>query len=495
MKNIKYITLLLFVLMSGFGYAQESEKENDKVYKKRVLENIEVDFLTSFYKQDGDNASVTGGIGTEELTDIPAAITISIPLNDDDVLVIDAGISAYSSASSSNLDPFDNSGASRGGDDDDDDDDHNGGTGAAGGSPWVASSGESKQDVWVNVSGSYSHSSDDRNTVWNANASFSAEYDYISFGFGGGITKLFNEKNTEIGIKGSVFLDNWKPVYPTELDSYFEANQNTNSGFFSGIDILNQSGVVTDKSSNSSWDPLSTSLIDDTKRNNYALSLNFSQILSSRAQISLFADIVSQQGWLANPMQRVYFKDRPNYYIGEASSIPNYTNRNNTNVFHLADDIERLPDSRLKIPIGARLNYYVNEYAVIRSYYRYYSDDWGVVSNTYEVELPLKLIDKWTFTPSYRYYDQTEADYFAPYNTHIYQISETETLKYYTSDYDLSEFNASQYGLAVRYTDIFLKKKIWQFGLKTAELKYSSYERNTGLKSGIVSLGFKFVME
>ena len=490
MKKNTYI-LFFLLLFSSLAFSQENELEPDKIYKKRVLENVEVDFLTSFYRQDGDNASVTGGIGTEELTDIPASITLSIPLNDDDILVIDAGISAYSSASSSNLDPFDNSGASRGGDDDDDDDDydHGGGTGVTTGSPWVASSGESKKDVWANVNASYSHSSDDRNKVWNANISFAAEYDYISFGFGGGFTRLFNQKNTEIGIKGSVFLDNWKPVYPTEIDSYFEANKNTNNGFFSGIDILNKDGDITNKNSSDTWNPSSTGLINDTKRNNYTLSLSFSQILSSRAQISVFADLVSQQGWLANPMQRVYFNDKANYYIGEAASIPNYTNRSNTGVFHLADDIERLPDSRLKIPVGARLNYYMNEYAVLRSYYRYYSDDWGVVSNTYEFELPLKLIDKWTFTPSYRYYDQTEADYFAPYNEHL------STNEFYTSDYDLSAFNASQYGLSVRYTDIFLKKKLWRFGLKSAELKYSSYERNTGLKSGIATLGFKFVME
>ena len=489
MKNFKYIYLLFICFSSLATYAQEEKSEDDKVYKKRVLENVEVDIVTSFYKQDGDNASVTGGIGTEELTDIPASITLSIPLNDDDVLVIDAGISAYSSASSSNLDPFDNSGASKGGDDDDDDDDHEGG-GQQGGSPWVASSGESKQDVWGTISASYNHSSDDRNKIWNANMSFSAEYDYISFGFGGGFTRLFNEKNTEIGIKGSVFLDNWKPVYPTEIDTYFEENGNTNNGFFGTVDILNQSGSITDKTGGAgNWTPVSTGLITDTKRNNYALSLSFSQILSSRAQMSVFADFVSQQGWLANPMQRVYFKDRANYYIGEATSIPNYTSKSNKDVFHLADDIERLPSSRLKIPVGARLNYYVNEYAVIRSYYRYYSDDWGVVSNTYEVELPLKLIDKWTFSPSYRYYNQTQAEYFAPYNEHL------STQEFYTSDYDLSAFNSNQYGLMIRYTDIFLEKKIWQFGLKTAELKYSSYERNTGLKSGIVTIGFKFVMD
>ena len=33
-------------------------------------QRLEVDFLTSYYSQDGNNASVTGGIGTEELTDL-----------------------------------------------------------------------------------------------------------------------------------------------------------------------------------------------------------------------------------------------------------------------------------------------------------------------------------------------------------------------------------------------------------------------------------------
>ncbi|MFC2109630.1 DUF3570 domain-containing protein [Bacteroidota bacterium] len=486
MKN-KLYTVLVFLFSFQFIIAQEIKEESNTTYKKRVLENVELDFMSSFYKQSGNNAAVTGGIGTEELTDVTPTITLSIPLNDDDVLVIDAGISAYSSASSSNLDPFDNSGASRGGDDDDDDD--HGGAAATGGSPWVASSGESKQDVWGTFSGSYSHSSNDRNKVWSANVSFAAEYDYISFGFGGGFTQLFNEKNTEIGIKGSVFLDNWNPVYPTEIDSYIEF-LNGESDFFSNVEILNRSGAKTNINGGAGdWSPVSTVLVESSNRNSYSFSLSFSQILSSRAQISIFADAVSQQGWLSNPMQRVYFSDRPNYYIGDAASIPNYTSKTNRGVFHLADDIERLPNSRLKLPIGARLNYYVNEYVVLRTYYRYYSDDWGVKSQTMEIEIPVKIKENWTVMPSYRYYDQTAADYFAPYNKHL------STSKFYTSDYDLSEFNSKQMGLMIRYTDIFTQIRVWEFGLKKAELKYSNYERNSGFRSGIISLGVKFVMD
>lgn len=102
-------------------FAVAFAQDSTSTYKKRVLESAEVDFLTSYYTQDGDNAAVTGGIGTEKLTDVTPTMVISMPLNADDVLTIDAGISAYTSASSSNLDPFDASGASRNGGEDDDD--------------------------------------------------------------------------------------------------------------------------------------------------------------------------------------------------------------------------------------------------------------------------------------------------------------------------------------------------------------------------------------
>ncbi len=468
------------------GFSQTTSTE----YKKRVLETAEVDIITSFYAQDGNNASVTGGIGTEELTDFATSFTVSIPLNDDEVLTIDATISAYTSASSSNLDPFDVSGAS--GDDDDDDDDKSSNiynTAADVASPWVESSGASKGDVWKSINISYSHSSDDRNTILGANASVASEYDYTSIGFGGSFTKLFNEKNTEFGIKANIYLDSWSPAYPTELDSYLESNQNLNNGFFESLDILDKNGNIIDKNGTAVWSPFKTTLVDDESRNTYSISLSFSQILSKRSQISIFFDLVQQNGWLANPMQRVYFSDRDNYYIGNASSIPNYTSSTNKDVFQLADDIERLPDSRLKLPIGARFNQYINEFVTLRTYYRYYYDDWGITSHTANIELPIKISDNFTLYPSYRYYTQTAADYFAPFEQHV------STEEFYTSDYDLSEFNSNQFGLGLSYTDIFAKRHVWKLGLKSVDLKYDYYERNTGLNAGIISLGFKFVMD
>ncbi|MFA5298539.1 MAG: DUF3570 domain-containing protein [Lutibacter sp.] len=478
---MKKSILFLFLSVSFLGYSQ-TNTDTEKVYKKRVLENAEVDIISSFYSQNGDNASVTGGIGNEELTDLASNIVISIPLNDNDVLTIDGTISAYTSASSSNLNPFD---VGMGGEGDNNSTSYNANSV---GSPWIESSGASRSDVWSNGNLGYSHSSDNRNLIVGANLSFAKEFDYSSLGFGGSFTKLFNEKNTEIDLKANVYLDTWSPRYPHEIISYLQAGQSLNAGFFRNAPILDQNGTVINKNGTAVWSPLNTTLVDNTSRNTYSVSLSFSQIISKRAQFSVFLDVVQQDGWLANPMQRVYFADRPNYYIGNASSIANYTSKTNTDVFQLADDIERLPDTRLKIPVGARFNYYINEYVTLRTYYRYYFDDWGISSHTADIELPIKISDKFTIYPTYRYYTQTAADYFAPYEQHL------STDAFYTSDYDLSKFNANQYGFGISYTDIFTKRHIWKLGLKNIDLKYSNYKRNTGLTAGIISAGFKFVV-
>ncbi len=480
MKKIFIIAVLLI-----FGKIT-AQQDSTKDYKKRVLETTEVDFLASYYVQDGDNASVTGGIGNEHLTDITPTIVVSIPLNADDVVTIDAGISTYTSASSSNGNPFDVTGASGNGNDDDDDGDKKArASGDIIGSPWVASSGASRQDTWGSVSVDYSHSSDSRNTVWNVDASFATEYDYSSIGFGGGLIKLFNEKNTTVGLSAKVYLDAWRPIYPTELNAYVDTNGNLNSGFFEGVTILDQNGNAS-----GDWHPVNGfGLIQDKSRNSYSASFSLSQIVSKNVQISLFLDVVKQQGWLANPLQRVYFGDIPNYYIGNSASIPNYTSPDNKDVFQLADDIERLPNSRFKIPIGLRLNYFINETFALRTYYRYYFDDWGLYSHTASIEVPIKISDKFTLYPSFRYYNQTQADYFAPYEQNL------STSTYYTSDYDLSKFSANQYGFGISYTDIFSKFHLLKFGLKSIDLKYANYRRNTGLEANIVSFGLKFILD
>ncbi|SFU66852.1 Protein of unknown function [Pustulibacterium marinum] len=437
---MKKLIFLILLLTCGFSKAQETS--DSLAYKKRVLENTEVDFLASYYTQDGNNAAVSGGIGTEELTDGTSTIVVSIPLNADDVLTVDAGISAYTSASSSNVNPFD---------------------GGKDANPFQASSGASSSDLWTNLMGSYSHSSDDRNRIWALHGSMSTEYDYFSLGFGGSYTMLFNEKNTELTVKANAYFDSWKRLYPYELRPFLSGGQGLSASLFNTHTITG----------NADYQPLFSELTEK-KRNSYSAGLALSQVFTKNMQGSLLLDVVQQQGLLSTPFQRVYFADVADSYIDE---------------FQLADDIERLPDSRFKIAVGGRLNYYLNEIVVLRGFYRYYTDNWGITSHTASLEVPIKIGSKFTLYPSYRYYNQTAADYFAPYETHL------STESYYTSDYDLSTFNASQYGFGLTYTDIFTGFRLWKLGLKSIDLRYNYYERNTGLTANIILFGVKFVAD
>lgn len=440
MSTLKYIFSLCFLLASLASLAQQNQAPT-KVYKKRVLENTEVDILSSYYSQDGENAAVSGGKGTEELTDFTATYIISIPLNDDDILTIDAGISAYSSASSSNVDPFDDGPADA----------------------FQASTGASSSDVWVNLNGSYSHSSDDRNTIWSANASLSNEYDYFSIGVGGSFTKLFNEKNTELSINANAYFDTWTTIYAFELRPFAEGGNGLDNSLFANNTLTG----------NTNYSPI-FSEFTDKGRNSYSLGLGFSQILDKNVQGSLSLDLVQQQGLLSTPFQRVYFNDV------EASFIDN---------FQLADAIEQLPDTRFKVAIGGRLNWYLNEFLSLRTYYRYYTDDWGIASHTASIEVPIKITNKFTLYPSYRFYNQTAADYFKPYQTAL------STDEFYTSDYDLSEFSANQFGFGISYTDIFTKFRIRKWGLKSVDLKFYQYDRNSAFSSSIFTLGVKLIKD
>ncbi len=400
---MKFSLICLVLILNGSILMAQSQ-DSTKTYKKRVLENAELDLLGSYYSQDGNHAAVTGGNGSEKLNDAAASIVVSVPLNADDILSIDANISAYTSASSSNINPFDTNTPA---------------------DPFVASSGASSNDVWTNATLSYSHSSDDRNQIWSADVSFSNEFDYSSFGIGGSYTHLFNDKNTELTLNAKAYFDTWRPIYPYEMRPFLAGGYGLNSNYIRFYPITG----------NPNYSP-QVSEFTKTSRNSYSIGLTVTQILSKRLQSSLEADLVRQQGLLSTPFQRVYFSDVADSYIQD---------------FQLGDANELLPGIRNKIAIGGRLNFYLNEIFVLRGYYRFYADDWGILSHTASLEVPIKISPKFTLYPSYRFYSQTAATYFAPFETHL------STDQYYTSDYDLSGFSANQFGFGISYTDIFTK--------------------------------------
>ena len=203
------------------------------------------------------------------------------------------------------------------------------------------------------------------------------------------------------------------------------------------------------------------------RRQSYNAALSYHQVLNRRMQLSLMVEGTYMQGLLSTPFHRVYFRDQTQ------------------------PDIERLPDTRLKIPLGLRWNYYISDRFILRSYYRYYWDSWGMTGHTASIELPIKVNRFFAVYPHYRYHQQSAVDHFLPYKEHSVDS------QFYTSDFDLSALSSHTFGGGILYSKSggIASMKIplvnRKLTLETIDLKGSIYMRSTGLKGFIVSVGTK----
>ncbi|MFK7904741.1 MAG: DUF3570 domain-containing protein [Chitinophagales bacterium] len=213
-------------------------------------------------------------------------------------------------------------------------------------------------------------------------------------------------------------------------------------------------------------------LLNTNLRQSYNLSATYSQVINKRMQIAFNPEVVYQSGLLSTPFHRVYFQEQSQAKV------------------------EQLPGTRLKIPLGVRFNYYLSDNILLRTYYRFYTDDWGVTGHTASIEVPFKINRFFSIYPHYRYHTQTAADYFKPHKQHV--LSET----FYTSDYDLSAFSSQQYGFGVHYSPLngIGRMKVPTLGkkppklllFKSIDLRGTLYDRSDGLKAWLLSLDMAF---
>lgn len=366
-------------------------------YFRADWKKIDINFLNSYYVQDGNNGAVTGGVGTEYLTDFTQKIGISFPTSPKLRWNIDASYDYYSSASTDNIDNI--------------------------------RSSDSASDIrsQLNLGFEYTNS---KNHSYGLRLGTSVEYDYTSFNAGLHYSFLSNNGNRRLDINTQAFYDIWSLIYPRELRG--------------------KVSVGTDR------------------RQSYNSALTYSQVLNKKMQGAIMVEATYMNGLLSTPFHRVYFKDQERA------------------------DIEKLPNNRLKVPIGFRLNTYLSEKLILRTYYRYYFDSWGMKAHTASIELPIKLNRFFAIYPHYRYHTQSAVDFFKPYKEH--DISDA----YYTSDYDLSELRTHSFGLGILYgrADGIFKVKLPfksrnYLTIENVDLKYSHYNRDTGLQSDIISLGIK----
>jgi hypothetical protein len=137
----------------------------------------------------------------------------------------------------------------------------------------------------------------------------------------------------------------------------------------------------------------------------------------------------------------------------------------------------------LKVPIGFQFNSFVGSRTILRSYYRFYWDDFGIVAHTLSLEAPVKISRVFTVSPSIRFYTQTGADFFKPYKEHH------SSQRFFTSDYDLGKIHSYTPGFSISYLPVNSKS------FREVECRYSRYKRSDGLVAHVMSVYFSFKKE
>ncbi len=390
------------------------------IYKTKPLALEEVNLVSSYYSQTGNHSAVTGGIGNEHVVDFANGLDLKF-------VAWDQNHNKHSITAGFGFDHH---------------------TSAS--SAYVSSTGASKTDgtrVYPSLDWTVEN---DKGNAFGFGAYYSTEYNYKSIGLDFHFTKKFNS-NSEFSAKFSGYFDKVKMIYPSELipKSAVVTITPTYYTTASGRRYLSGGG-------SEGGDDIS---IPSSPRNTFTASLSYAQVINTSLQASLMLDVVSQSGYLGLPFHRVYFKD------GSAH-------------------VENLPSNRVKIPVGFRLNAFVSDQVVLRTYFRYYQDDWGIKSETAELEVPIKLSQFFSVSPFYRFYTQTASKYFGAYQTH------TAADTYYSSNYSLAELSSHFIGLGMHTAPP--KGVLNNQHFSSLDIRYGHYSQSTDLNSNIITFDFTF---
>jgi len=242
MQKLFLTGLALFGLFRVFAQGPDTTS----LYKLKTIKIEEINLVSSLYHQEGNNSAVTGGIGTEKLTDVANSLDIKLLFQKDPLKIhtldLEVGLDHYSSASSDKIDLNANSSAS-------------------------------SSDNRFYPSLNYTLENKTKKQTIGAGLSSSTEFDYLSFGGNINYSKKTKDNSGEFSAKVQVFADQVTLIKPIELRPQGENGYGTAS------------------------------------RNTYAATLSYAQIINKNWQILLIADIVKQQGYLSLPFHRVYFDD------------------------------------------------------------------------------------------------------------------------------------------------------------------------------------------
>jgi Protein of unknown function (DUF3570) len=125
-----------------------------------------------------------------------------------------------------------------------------------------------------------------------------------------------------------------------------------------------------------------------------AYSGGLSQILTKNLITDVNLQVITDAGYLANPYRSIRFLDPTN-----------------PKGYSLASQV--YPDTHTSTAVQVQAKYFLPYRAAVTGLYRYYSDTWGVVGNTYELDYTHPIRNTWIFEGRVRYYKQSAASFYS----------------------------------------------------------------------------------
>ncbi len=186
---------------------------------------------------------------------------------------------------------------------------------------------------------------------------------------------------------------------------------------------------------------------DDTFRDvasfrDYRASLG--QVLTKNLLLSLTYDAITDEGFLNNPYRQVRYSDGSGGYEFQPEIYPRVRTSN---------------------AASFSLRYYLPYRAAVYAGYRYFTDDWAIKADTYEVGYVHPVGDNWIIETSFRYYVQTQASFYSDL------FPSVDAQNYLARDKELSDFSDYSMGLGISYN--FESDKLLFFERGSANLYYN----------------------
>jgi hypothetical protein len=255
----------------------------------------------------------------------------------------------------------------------------------------------------------------DRESRYQGGISLSAETDYRSAGANYTYFQDINNKLTTLSFGGALSYDaiNPKGGFNDPYTSIF-ATPSTST-----------TPVQTVTSSSGGGGEEDFNLFPGKTKTTFQGMVGISHVLNKYTLLNLNYGISSVQGYQTDPYK-----------------IISVINSNGLAVDYVW---ENRPDSRLKQTLKGSLVTAIGEDSLHLDY-RYYRDDWGVVTHTYDLKYNLELGKKLTITPHYRLSKQSKADFYK------LSLNQGEANpKYASADYRLSDMDTKTSGAMIAY--------------------------------------------